>query len=63
MIASETGHVEVVDKLLVHGATADLQTKVRFSSVNSALQVRKNARNGKPITCLAHPITGQRNQP
>ena len=63
MIASETGHVEVVDKLLVHGAGVDLQNKVQFSSVNSALHVRKNARIDKPLTCLAHPITGQRNQP
>ena len=30
MIASETGHVEVVDKLLVHGAGVDLQNKVQF---------------------------------
>ena len=29
MVASEDGHVEVVDKLLQHGATVDLQHKVR----------------------------------
>ena len=28
MVASQNGHVEVVDKLLRHGATVDLQTKV-----------------------------------
>ena len=28
MLASQNGHVEVVDKLLHHGATVDLQTKV-----------------------------------
>ena len=29
MIASLNGHVEVVDKLLQHGAAVDQQTKVR----------------------------------
>ena len=29
MYASQNGHVEVVDKLLQHGATVDLQNKVR----------------------------------
>ena len=28
MLASHNGHVEVVDKLVQHGATVDLQTKV-----------------------------------
>ena len=28
MLASEGGHVEVVDKLLQHGATVDLKEKV-----------------------------------
>ena len=28
MVASKNGHVEVVDKLLQHGAKADLQEKV-----------------------------------
>ena len=28
MLASQNGHVEVVDKLLQHGAKADLQEKV-----------------------------------
>ena len=28
MVASGNGHVEVVDKLLQHGATVDLQDKV-----------------------------------
>ena len=29
MAASRNGHVEVVDKLLQHGATVDLENKVR----------------------------------
>ena len=29
MAASQEGHVEVVDKLLQHGATVDLENKVR----------------------------------
>ena len=29
MAASVNGHVEVVDKLLQHGATVDLQSKVK----------------------------------
>ena len=29
MAASVNGHVEVVDKLLRHGATVDIQSKVR----------------------------------
>ena len=29
MVASLNGHVEVVDKLLQHGATVDLESKVR----------------------------------
>ena len=28
MVASQIGHVEVVDKLLQHGARVDLQAKV-----------------------------------
>ena len=28
MLASDNGHVEVVDKLLQHGASVDLQEKV-----------------------------------
>ena len=28
MLASQNGHVEVVDKLLQHGATVDLKNKV-----------------------------------
>ena len=30
MIASHNGHVEVVDKLLQHGATVDLKAEVRY---------------------------------
>ena len=29
MAASQYGHVEVVEKLLQHGATVDLESKVR----------------------------------
>ena len=32
MMASQEGHLEVVDKLLQHGATVDLQKNVRISS-------------------------------
>ena len=30
MIASQNGHVEVVDRLLEHGASVDLQKKVHI---------------------------------
>ena len=29
MVASQNGHVEVVDRFLQHGATVDLENKVR----------------------------------
>ena len=32
MFASQEGHVEVVDTLLLHGASADLQHKVTMCS-------------------------------
>ena len=32
MVASQNGHVEVVDKLLQHGARADLQKEVGFTN-------------------------------
>ena len=32
MMASDNGHVEVVDKFLQHGARVDLQTKVGFTN-------------------------------
>ena len=32
MVASENGHVEVVDKLLQHGATVDLQKEVHYNT-------------------------------
>ena len=35
MYASQNGHVEVVDKLLQHGARIDLQSKVCFTFQNS----------------------------
>ena len=36
MIASQKGHVEVVDKLLQHGATVDLQKEVHTLYVRNA---------------------------
>ena len=38
MLASQNGHVEVVDKLLHHGATVDLQNKNGWSSLMVASQ-------------------------
>ena len=35
MAASQIGHVEVVDKLLQHGATVDLQTEVHTLYVHT----------------------------
>ena len=32
MLASQNGHVEVVDKLLQHGATVDLQKVVHYNT-------------------------------
>ena len=32
MLASQNGHVEVVDKLLQHGATVDLQEVVHYNT-------------------------------
>ena len=32
MVASHNGHVEVVDKLLQHGARVDLQNEVGFTN-------------------------------
>ena len=37
MTASQEGHVEVVDSLLRHGATVDLQCKVSLTPVQSSL--------------------------
>ena len=34
MIASQNGHVEVVDMLLQHGAIVDGQNKVKLKQVN-----------------------------
>ena len=35
MVASQNGHVEVVDKLLQHGANVDLQKKVLYQKHTS----------------------------
>ena len=39
MVASQNGHVEVVDKLLQHGAKADLQKNVSKNNVAYWLQL------------------------
>ena len=36
-MASQNGHVEVVDRLLQYGATVDLQRKVRMALVLSSM--------------------------
>ena len=33
MLASENGHVEVVDKLIQHGATVDLKNQVKTTPI------------------------------
>ena len=35
MVASQNGHVEVVDKLLQHGATVDLQDNVCTATIHT----------------------------
>ena len=35
MIASQNGHVEVVNRLLEHGASVDLQTKVHITHIHN----------------------------
>ena len=35
MLASMNGHVEVVDKLLKHGAIVDLQANVRNATIHT----------------------------
>ena len=42
MTASQEGHVEVVDKLLQHGATVDLQSEVSLTPVQSLLTFSTN---------------------
>ena len=42
MVASRYGHVEVVDKLLQHGATVDLQTKVAKSIMLTGWDLQKH---------------------
>ena len=44
MYASENGHVEVVDKLLQHGATVDLQKEVHTLYVHNAMQANTCAK-------------------
>ena len=43
MLASQKGHVEVVDKLLQHGARVDLQEEVGFTNYgNHSLSDKSN---------------------
>ena len=35
MIASQNGHVEVVNRLLEHGASVDLQNKVHITRIHN----------------------------
>ena len=37
MVASQNGHVEVVDKLLQHGATVDLQDNVCNATIHNKI--------------------------
>ena len=41
MMASQNGHVEVVDKLLQHGATVDLQRQVIMTTPTCVYQVMR----------------------
>ena len=44
MAASQEGHVAVVDKLLQHGATVDMQTEVHTLYVHNAMQANTCAK-------------------
>ena len=43
MLASQEGHVEVVDRLIQHGATVDLQREVNYTTEvqNTQRSIRK----------------------
>ena len=41
MVASQNGHVEVVDKLLQHGATVDLQDNVCNATIELIMRYFK----------------------
>ena len=45
MLGSEDGHVEVVDKLLQHGARVDLQSEVFHLLVNLQTQISHDPLN------------------
>ena len=47
MVASRYGHVEVVDKLLQHGATVDLQKVVHYNTPQ--MLVSHNREPRKPL--------------
>ena len=38
MLASLKGHVEVVDRLIQHGARVDLQSEVNYTNKSTAVQ-------------------------
>ena len=42
MLASQNGHVEVVDKLLQHGATVDLKDQVIITSICKCNEIYKH---------------------
>ena len=54
MVASQNGHVEVVDKLLQHGASVDLQSKVSVTLLNSLYKCMNIA----PHTMTYHEQNG-----
>ena len=41
MLASKSGHVEVVDKLLQHGSSVDLQNKVELCMIVCIMKTTK----------------------
>ena len=56
MLGSENGHVEVVDKLLQHGARVDLQSKVFHLLVNLWTQSSHDPLNISLIFIPAYSI-------
>ena len=57
MFASQEGHVEVVDKLLQHGATVDLQEEVHTLYVWYAMQANTCAKlNLRTVRCARSAI-------
>ena len=54
MLVSEDGPVELVDKLLQHGARVDLQSRVFHLLVNLPTQISHNPLNFSLITIPAY---------